>query len=103
MTVRWKAWLVVLCAAVVFLSTSAEASHFHNDAVPNAPLSKPLSKKTSDVCLLCNSVQSALPSASVMVVAHGVQVSDEAVPAAPNNPTRLEDFGLFVRPPPQMA
>jgi hypothetical protein len=103
MTVRWKAWLVVLCAAMVFFSTSVEASHFHNDAVPNAPLSKPLSKKTSDVCLLCNSVQSTLPSATVTVVAHGVHLSNEAVPAAPKNPTRLEDFGLFVRPPPHMA
>jgi hypothetical protein len=103
MTVRWKVWLVVLCAAVVFLSTSVEATHFHNDAFTNAPLSKPFSKKTNDVCLLCNSVHSTLPSATVTIVAREIHFANEAVPAAPNNPTRLVDFVLLVRPPPTLA
>jgi len=103
MKARWKVWLVVLCAAVVFVATSAEASHFHNEAVPNAPSSKPFSKKTSDACLLCNSAHSTLPSTTVTIVTQGAQLSDNAVPVAPQNPIRLEDFGLFVRPPPTSA
>jgi|WetSurMetagenome_2_1015567.scaffolds.fasta_scaffold1599617_1 hypothetical protein len=103
MTVRLKTWLVVFCAAMMLFITSAEASHFHNDALSDAPLSKQQSKSSGTHCLLCSSLHSPAISSAVAVLNTTSIYCAEATPAMPVNPTRLQAFGLFVRPPPSMA
>jgi hypothetical protein len=80
-----------------------EASHFHSDAVPNAPLSQPISKKTASSCLICNAFHT--PALSGVATVFGIVVANitETIPPPRESATRLEDFGLFVRPPPNMA
>jgi len=90
--------VVVLCAAMMFVVTSAEAGHFHDDALPNAPFSKPLSKSSGTHCLLCSSLHSPAISSAVAVLGTTAIHSTAPVPATLTNPTRLEAFGLFVRP-----
>lgn len=103
MALRWKTWLVVLCAAMMLFVTSAEVSHFHNDAMSDAPFSKPLSKTSTSHCLLCNSLHSPAISSSVAVLATSSIYCAALMSATPTDPTRLEAFGLYTRPPPSMA
>ena len=103
MTLRWRSRLVVLCAAVILFATSVEASHFHRDADSDAPLSKPFSKKTGNSCLICSALHAPALSAAGTVFGAAIATMAEAIPATPENPTRLKAFGLFVRPPPNMA
>ena len=103
MALRWKTWLVLVCVVVVMFTTGVEVSHFHDDALPSAPFSKPLSKSSGTHCLLCSSMHLPAISSSVVVLGTTSIFYAAAVPAIPTSPTRLEAFGLFVRPPPSMA
>src|SRR5512147_221181 len=100
MTGRWRSWLVVLCAVVVMLATSVEASHFHHDGVPDTPLSTPVSKKSGTSCLICNALHTPAPSEAATHIGVAVSGASEPILTRSQSPTRLEDFGLFVRPPP---
>lgn len=100
---RWKSWAVVLCAAMMLFITSAEASHFHDDGLPDTPFSKQQTKSSGTHCLLCSSLHSPAISSQVAVSSTTAIYSSSTVPATPTDPTRLEAFGLFVRPPPSMA
>lgn len=104
MRLRWKTWLVVLCAAMMLVVTSAEASHFHHDdALPNAPISKPLSKGSGTHCLLCSSLH--LPAMSSAVAVIGTPSFSVSLPNSfeSHRSWQPEAFALFVRPPPSVA
>ncbi len=98
---RWSNWLVVFFALVMLLVTSVEVSHFHNDAAHVAP--KPLSKKSSDSCLICNALHAPALSASANILHTHTFYTAEAIPSVLHDVPRLEAFGLFVRPPPIAA
>jgi hypothetical protein len=103
MDLRRKAWLVVMCAVVILFATSVEASHFHSDALPDAPFSKPFSKKNTGSCLICSALHAPALSAPIALFGTTVATAAQSVPEIPKAPKLLEAFGLFVRPPPNMA
>jgi len=103
MVLRWKTWVGVLCAAMMLIVTSAQVNHIHDDALPNAPFSKPLSKSSNSHCLLCNSLHAPAISSAIAVLGTTSVRFAALIPETPTDPTRLEAFGLFIRPPPNVA
>jgi hypothetical protein len=97
MKTRLRIWLVVLCACVMLLVTSAEAFHVHHGGGTS------LSKKSENSCLICSSLHAPALSIAVVILGGFIATLFLAARVLAERRTRLEAFGLFVRPPPRIA